>query len=424
MNVWIDRNLDRIGEMFNHEDNRMAERIVRVFGDRPVRIVADERGPAYGLTWAATNVAPDTWTQAQADGVGVDLDTCNQRGITIVNYGTLLNISNDPFTAATWEMNDDETFSFYDIYQPVTRTPEAADMRVTFNDDWGFGRETTLLEYAPRLLVHLAGLSWMANYVCDWRGLGTQSDHYKDMADGMCNLIEQMWAEAMVSNVHDQEFNTMDIIPPLDHEQVATIVRERTHSGIRTLRDRIDQRVAELTDLEQQLITIQDTMRGETAQLEAMMRNRCEISDDDVKREIEAITRHVYVNAFYLIETPTTRRRQTATHHLVVMTKQIPLEHPHGEYPAVDMGPYEIKFSFGQSRSVAVTNQGNKIGEYDHPHIRNGSFCAGNWQTTVDKLLSEGQLASSVNFITACLEQVNAEDSWGSSYRLWFEDAE
>jgi hypothetical protein len=113
-------------------------------------------------------------------------------------------------------------------------------------------------------------------------------------------------------------------------------------------------------------------------------------------------------------------------HEFVVRTDGIELVHPNTGDSTI-VGEYRITFNF-ETNHVRIDNLTNRRGAWDHPHVSNGEFCAGELGPTIMRLISRKQIGAAVNMVImviASLEYCDPEDDWGRHVEWWFgaEDA-
>lgn len=195
-------------------------------------------------------------------------------------------------------------------------------------------------------------------------------------------------------------------------EQMRTVLQSQGDQAIRDVEEEISDNEMQLQSVRRQIQTYTDNLRDGQARLDLLLSRRESGDDIDAEREIQAINRHAMVDQLSLVNGG-----------LTVKTKPIELEHPvdPDTYGTAVLGEYRLTFDF-ENNEVKIRNLTNAKGTYDHPHVNNQRFCAGEWQPTVDSMVRDRQIAAATTFIINCLKNVNPDDTWGRTYRHWWDD--
>lgn len=168
------------------------------------------------------------------------------------------------------------------------------------------------------------------------------------------------------------------------------------------------------TDLQvyqRQAIDAMQTVERRRAELVVLLNNMNDIVAD-AETEHDTIMRHPLVKSL---------AANADSKTITVLTHTLEMENPEQAGDVRPLGDYKLTFKFDRP-SLTIRNLTNAQGFYDHPHVNNGGFCAGEWQPTVDRLLQQHRLAEAVCFVLECLQNVNPGDAWGRHYRHWFRD--
>lgn len=197
-------------------------------------------------------------------------------------------------------------------------------------------------------------------------------------------------------------------------ERMRCMLQSQGDDAIRDVEEEISNNEIQLQSVRRQIQTYIDNLRDGQARLDLLLSRRESCDDVDAEREIQAINRHAMIDRLSLV-----------SGGLTVTTKPIELEHPvdPDTYGTAVLGEYRLTFDFAQNE-VKIRNLTNAKGAYDHPHVNNQRFCAGEWQPTVDGMVRQRQIAAATTFIINCLKNVNPNDTWGRTYRHWWDDTD
>lgn len=99
---------------------------------------------------------------------------------------------------------------------------------------------------------------------------------------------------------------------------------------------------------------------------------------------------------------------------VVVTTHEIIVKYGREKYP---IGEFIIKIDFPNG-VLTLLNTTNKRGDYDHPHIFNGSGCYGNIGSEITRCMSHCEVGILIPLLIQYLETVNAGD-WYTHVDNW-----
>lgn len=102
---------------------------------------------------------------------------------------------------------------------------------------------------------------------------------------------------------------------------------------------------------------------------------------------------------------------------LVVTTHEIVVTYKRKKYP---IGEFKIKINFPDGYTI-FENITRKIGEYDHPHVYNGSACYGNIYSEISRCLSTCEVGVLIPLLIQFLESVT-EGDWYTHVDRWTEE--
>lgn len=196
-------------------------------------------------------------------------------------------------------------------------------------------------------------------------------------------------------------------------DAVRELLKTRDGNRVNDLRNQIETEITQIEKYQRRINGHKVTLRELQTLVDAALSVRDDgaLNVDDVQREIAGLDRHAQVRAYSVVG-----------NKVNVITEAIPITDvtTGDECP---LGPYAICIDVG-SCEVNIRNLVNRRGSFDHPHVRSGNFCAGEWQPTVNDLISQGKIAAAVAFVASCLGQVNRNDEWGRHAMWWFTDSD
>ena len=348
-----------------------------VFGDRPVRVLT-----RYPATWAYrfTNAS---WTPESLEQLEVTQEEAEESGITIVEWGTLLH--EHGFT-----QTDHDGTRHCDIYNSAA------------SSHGFYSNSVQIIEVAERLIVHNWGLQ-------EW------TYHAMNLDSSYKDWFAEAYAEVVPMCLELEGLGISDDTQIEDaSEHIEAILMQRSSEYVQRLRNEIQEQESMLANQLASISGIRTQLQERDTALNAILESSDDITEEDVAREFTALARHAQIEHYFVAvegDAPVVQ----------VLTKPIPIQHRDDPEDTRDLGPFEITMTFGAHGGVKVRNLVNRIGEYDHPHVTAGRFCAGEWQPTVDQLLRTGEIGAAAAFSISCLGQVNYEDSWGMRWVQWFQ---
>ena len=236
-----------------------------------------------------------------------------------------------------------------------------------------------------------------------WNGMCDYHPYGFDMRTLFGNLLGMLDPEWLARHLEEEQDRA--------RTQFAELVASRDTARITQLESDIATHEQLYSTSQQQMQVAERSLRELNAQHAAVLEMLNRDNNTDADAEWSAIERHVNVESIKL----------EGANKLAITTNNLMLPDPVGEREPAILGQFKIVLDF-ENESVNMLNLTNKKGQHDHPHVRNGSFCAGSWQPTVDDLMRQRELAAAVNFVIDTLSHCNPSDSWGQSYRHWFTD--
>jgi hypothetical protein len=157
-------------------------------------------------------------------------------------------------------------------------------------------------------------------------------------------------------------------------------------------------------------------------QLDILLDQSGEMDSDSIMREWDAIVRHEKVDAFRIDRN---HMRSDETGDIVdnprirISTKDLMIRNPRTDR-IMPLGRFDIHLNFGAG-NVRFHNRTLILGGHDHPHIRDGQLCAGDFATTLTTLLRQRRLAGLVNMVFQVLGVITPTDDWGRLVLMWEE---
>lgn len=337
------------------------------------------------------NVAPN---EDVLGSMGIDRETWDDSGITIYMCATL-GVAG-PYESAVlpdeW-LPEERRGRYRDGWRIGTLTSQGnADTEpITLNNG------TVLGEYnvSTRQIACFLNLS----NIPYWMDRDSQRLMYAELFDA---ALEQV----ATGNVDDEARVERNI------QAFIVASRERNRAELNTIEARIRDQEAILTNANQQINTARTQLMRDQELIDAVLGRREDTADDQFRAEWEALARHENVEALRFVGTT-----------LHIKTGDIIMHVPDTPYSSdgerdVTVGQYDITINF-DSNSLFARNLTNQREGLDHPHVRNGTFCLGELDQTMARLVRERQIAAAANLAIDTLKHVNPEDSWGRAERYW-----
>jgi hypothetical protein len=350
--------------------------------DRPIRVVVepDAHAPCSDIPWSAADAA------AMTDSSGHTADVIARDGITIVSYGHPA-----PGTDDRWcDIQIGDTW-LYDVYRTDEASVQSAGWEpIVVNDDYT-GDPVVVGSVGARQIVLGFPANSLTNDGFDWDNvLGVALDSQLD-PEAFERRREERRREA------EREF--------------VALIREREDGLIDRIRNEIRDMQTELTSVITRQTELTRSLRERQSAVDRALAAADNPADDTVLLgELESIRRHSDVRDVAM----------PSGGVLSVYTDPLPMVDPDSGESTI-VGEFELRFNFN-SGTVHANNRTHRIDGMDHPHVRDGGWCMGDFGRTVNRLMSERQLAALVNMTIASLKTFNPQDDWGRDAYRWFDE--
>lgn len=227
-----------------------------------------------------------------------------------------------------------------------------------------------------------------------------------------------------------------------NRELFTQIVVDQGNAAVLDLRQQGAELTREKGELQERLVNLDADHKQVGEQLHILLTRQAELTDDEVKREWDALERNTQVERFVLGRTTQQRRETVAQRrqrqreerdglippaldanvgYLKLYTKMLYITNPDNgrEMP---LGKMELVLDFGSNtlRIFNLTHKQENV--WDHPHVNRGELCAADFRTTITQLLRQRKIAAMAAMVFNILRVITTEhDDWGRNNILTWE---
>lgn len=408
-NVYIERGLISSASAARRIHPFMEQAASELWPDVPIRwLKGGARNHDWGRRWEASHRANEDHTAAQARETGITVwdysyptaDSITRRS-TVSGYPSPTVFAQD--ARPSWW--GDSYVYIGDVLRPQGLETDTTIATWSFDNNQDYAADDFMAgAYREREIHTFFSMNLLRNFITSIPDDTQKVEAIKALFSPIANIL--------CDNEYFQ--NLAERQREIARAQFAELARERDDRAINDLRDRIIQFTQQRVTGQSQVQEADTNLALLGRQMDAMLVEQdAPRSEADLQTEWDNILRMSHV-----------RELNLQGRSLIVHTDDIEMVHPVDASLGVTvLGQYRIVLDF-QRNKVRVHNETNRQGSYDHPHVVDGSFCAGSWQPTVDQLMRERQFGAAVAFVLDCLQSCNPRDTWGSSYTMWTFDNE
>lgn len=218
----------------------------------------------------------------------------------------------------------------------------------------------------------------------------------------------------------------------------AQMMQEQGDNALRELRERSAVLGSDMGRMQQELANTESQFRTVGRQLDVLLADDPEVTQEAINAEWEAILNHSRVRSvrlgtergelpdgsegdlpYMIVESDdlwiTVPELQQGRRRYNERTAEIEGRH-------MPLGQFSIKLNFGNTTTHIRNNTMRMENRWDHPHVSEGELCTGDFGRTMVNMLQRRQLAPMVSMIFQILNVTTLHDEWGGrNILLWAE---
>lgn len=201
------------------------------------------------------------------------------------------------------------------------------------------------------------------------------------------------------------------------------LMQDQGNIAVTALRTELNMEYDQFAEAQERIVNLKANIDQRNRQLEILLEQDGELTPEQIEREWTSIHNIAGVRSvmFGQGSNVMANGNQMANPWMRIDTDDLWLEHPRNGRK-LPLGQFSLFLNFGL-HTVRINNNTMRMeGQWDHPHVREGKLCVGEYGPTITSLLRQRKLAAMTNMVFRILRGVNLDDRWGrNNIRLWLD---
>lgn len=240
--------------------------------------------------------------------------------------------------------------------------------------------------------------------------------------DMLNNYGRPMWNKWLFDPLREQADPAIREAAAQRREEIARrtfadIMKDQGNVAVETLREQMETQYEEFADAQEIATNLKATLDQNNRQLTLLLKQEGEMTDEQIRAEWDKL------GTFPLLDSFTFGKQQAEVpfgegykecDYMRLRTKEIWLDDPENEGRKLPLGEYTITLNFGLNSVRIINDTRKQEGTWDHPHVRNGKLCVGEFGPTITNLLRQRKIGAMTNMLFRLLRIIRTEnDDWG-----------